>query len=403
MATATLLAIGTEIVTGKRTDTNSAYLAAQLETAGIQVRKITALPDSEKLIVQELRRAKTDLIVTTGGLGPTFDDRTRFAVARAFHRKLITSSKWAALLKKHLAPFFSPELIRTNLVQAKIPQGAHLLYNHRGTACGFYLVEKKRMAVCLPGPPREMQPMFEAFKPKIAHAPDSKPTATLRTVGIAESELSRKLEKVPLRGVRAYPLLFDTEVHIQLQGETSQQVAEAVSQLKKTFSPFCYGEGDEPLEKVVLSKLLEKKVTLALAESCTGGLLAKRLTDIPGASAALILGIVAYSNRAKEKLLGVSPKTLKRYGAVSAPCAQEMAERARALSGASIALAITGIAGPSGGSREKPLGLTFLGLCDRDGVKSRRMILPGDRERVRKRASDAALFLLLETLSCGSS
>lgn len=399
-AKAAVLNVGSELLHGERQNTNSFFLAQQLRQRGIHLIEIKVLPDEEEVIQESLKALDADLVVITGGLGPTDDDRTRFAVARAFRRKLITSRYWSHVLRKNLSRFFPPELVQKNLVQALIPQGASVLKNRKGTACGFYFRDRKRWILCLPGPPSEMQPMFIEFLEKVKLRSSPVPSAVLRTVCLPESEIGEILRKIDLPGVRAVSLLQDTEVHVHLRAKTEEQLHEAIAVLKAKLYPYWYGLGDETLEKVVGHELLQKKLTLSLAESCTGGWVGRRLTSVPGISRAFLAGVVAYSNEAKRKLLGVDNNTLKKFGAVSEPCARQMAQNARKLMGSDIGLSITGIAGPGGGTKRKPVGLTYLGICDKKKNEVKRIVLSGDRELVRKRAADAALHLLLEYLRC---
>ena len=361
--------------------------------------------------------ARADLIITTGGLGPTSDDLTRDLVAQLLGKEL----REDAAVLAHIRGFFEsrkrtmPERMR---VQALVPDGAMVLHNPHGTAPGlamevspnpFRAGGKPSWLIMLPGPPRELRPMFtDTVTPllrRVLPLASGFVCRTLRTTGIGESVVEEKIGG-PLRhwveagldlGYCARPGQVDVRLAARGVG-AEQQVREAEAIVRGLLGPYIYGGEDEDPETVIVRLLTERKATLALAESCTGGGIANRVTNVPGASAVLLAGLVTYSNAAKQKLLGVHTETLDRHGAVSEPVAREMAEGARQQTQADYALAVTGIAGPSGGTPEKPVGTVFIGLAGPSGTVAERQFNPYDRETFKQVTTQQALELLRRTI-----
>lgn len=421
ISTAAIISTGTEILQGLYADTNARWLAEQLSAEGIDVRLIAAAPDDAQELEALLRYAmkRVDLIVCSGGLGPTADDVNRDVFAKVFRTTLVHDAKAETMMRERFARR-GRAMPESNLVQARVPHGAWVLHNEWGTAPGFFLAptgnetESRTDARCallaLPGPPRELYPMFREkalplLRPYFAGS-RFVVTRVLHTFGAPESELGQCVKDL-FASERDYTFTMlakphGVDIRIVVRAATRQQaeqrLAEIEAETRRRITPdLIYGIDDETLPQIVASLLISHKATLVTAESCTGGLVAKLLTDIAGSSAFFLRGYVTYSNEAKVELLGVCPKTLEEKGAVSAETAEQMARGAIATAGADYALAITGIAGPSGGSAEKPVGLTFIALAHRDSVSTRRYVFPGDRDFNRTFAALTALnWLRLE-------
>jgi nicotinamide-nucleotide amidase len=386
---------------------------------GYVVTRQVAVSDTGSEIEQAVREAlaRADLVITTGGLGPTSDDLTRDLVAQLLGKQL----REDAAVLAHISHFFEsrrravPE--RTK-VQALVPDRATVLHNPHGTAPGlamevrpnpFRADGKPSWLIMLPGPPRELRPMFtDSVAPllqRVLPLASGFVCRTLRTTGIGESVAQEKIGGPLQRWVEAGLDLGycarPGQVDVRLAahgGDAERQVREAETIVRELLGPYIYGVEDEDLEAVIVRLLTERKATLALAESCTGGCIANRVTNVPGASAVLLAGMVTYSNAAKQKLLGVHAETLDRHGAVSKPVAREMAEGARQQTQADYALSVTGIAGPSGGTPGKPVGTVFIGLAEPSGTLVELQFNPYDRETFKQVTTQQALELLRRTI-----
>ena len=419
-----LINTGSELMLGRVLNTHQQWLCRRLADLGYTVPRQVAVPDTSSDIQQAVREAlaRADLVITTGGLGPTSDDLTRDLIAQLLNRKL----REDAAVLAHIRHFFEsrrrpmPERTR---VQALVPAGATVLPNPHGTAPGLALEVRPNpfradgqpaWLIMLPGPPRELRPMFtDSVVPLLQRVlPPAGRFAcrTLRTTGIGESVVQEKIGGPLQRWVEAGLDLGycsrpgQVDVRLAARGdEAEQQVREAEAVVRDLLAPHIYGVEDEELETVIVRLLTQRKKTLALAESCTGGHIANRITNVPGASAVLLAGLVTYSNAAKEKFLGVRADTLARHGAVSEPVAREMAEGARQQAGADYALSVTGIAGPSGGTPEKPVGTVFIGLASPSGTVVERSFNPFDRETFKQVTAQQALDLLRRTLAAARS
>lgn len=400
---------------GRVLNTHQQWLCRRMADLGYIVTRQVAVPDRGGDIEQAVREALTraDLIITTGGLGPTSDDITRDLIAQLLNKHLHE----AANVLAHIRSFFEirkrPMPERT-AVQALVPDGAEVLPNPHGTAPGLamevspnpYREEGKRSwLVMLPGPPRELRPMFnDAVEPllrRVFPLEDTFVCRTFRTTGVGESIAQEKIGKQmePLvesgldLGYCARPGQVDIRVAARGKaGEALVQEAERI--IQKRLGSRIFGSDNEELESVIVRLLTERKQTLALAESCTGGGIAHRITNVPGASAVLLAGLVTYSNDAKKKFLGVRSETLEQHGAVSEPVAREMAEGARRETGADYAISVTGIAGPSGGTPNKPVGTVFMGLAGNFETMVVPHLNPFDRETFKQVTVDQALEML---------
>ncbi len=410
MLTAEIIAIGSELLTPDRTDTNSLWLTERLNGIGIEVKLKTIVGDDdarlEEAIKDALRRSR--VVITTGGLGPTEDDITRKIAARALGRRLLFNEKVLAVISEKFERMGRgmPEI---NSRQAMVIQGAEILDNPNGTAPGMYLEHNNCAVVLLPGPPREMRPMFENFvQPKLtASAGDVRVVRrVLRVVGLGESAVDERIAPVYTQYKNPQTtILFnrsEIEIHLTAQAKTERDAELLLDglagQIEERLGHSIFAFRGETMEEVVGLRLAVGGFSLAVAESCTGGLIAQRLTEVPGSSVYFKEGVVAYSNDAKTRSLGVDSELIRQHGAVSAPVAEAMAEGIRHRADTDFGLSVTGIAGPGGGTEEKPVGLVFIALSDDAHTEHRKIMLPGDRHLIRWRASQAALDLLRRRL-----
>lgn len=407
MIEAVIVSQGDELTTGQIADTNSSWIAGQLWEIGVRTRQVLTVPDHLSDLVDAFQRAASlaPVIVCTGGLGPTRDDLTAEAVAAAFGQPLSLRPEALAQIEARFAAWgrvMSP----ANRKQALIPQGAQVLENRRGTAPGFAAdMPQGGVVYCLPGVPHEMRAMVSALVlPAIVSRHQLAPAVT-RQVGVVmpESRLEEALAGVALEGAE---LGFRASVAGNLvklrfppatPAETADRVAGAV---KVALGEAAFSDGEADVAAVVVAQLRARGETLAIAESCTGGRLAARIAAIPGCSAALLEGVVAYADAAKVRTCGVSERTLAAHGAVSEPVARQLAAGIRARAGADWGIGVTGIAGPGGGSDAKPVGTVHMAVCGPGGVEAHvHTRLPGDRARVTARTATAALLLLHQQLS----
>jgi nicotinamide-nucleotide amidase len=414
-----LINTGSELMLGLVTNTHQQWICRQLADHGYVVTRQIAVADAGSEIQLAVREAlsRADLIITTGGLGPTSDDITRDLVARLLGRRLIQDDRVLA----HIEEFFKARkrpMPAATKVQALVPEHAIVLHNPHGTAPGlavelnpnpFRQDGKVSWLIMLPGPPRELKPMFtDQVVPLILRTFPFEAgfvCRTLRTTGLGESVVEEKIA-IPLKHLREDGLeigycarIAEVDVRLAAHGENgAHRVEEARQIVSSLIGDFIFGENEESLEMVIVRQLTERKQTLALAESCTGGFLANRITNVSGASAVLLAGLVTYSNDAKRKFLGVRAETLAQHGAVSEPVAREMAEGVRRETDANYALAITGIAGPAGGTRDKPVGTVFIALATDSHTFVLNPVNRYDRETFKYVTSQQALELLRRTL-----
>ncbi|MDQ3798986.1 MAG: competence/damage-inducible protein A [Acidobacteriota bacterium] len=406
MLTAEIIAIGSELLTPDKTDTNSLWLTAKLNEIGIEVRLKTVVGDDEARLEETVRDAarRSDIVISTGGLGPTEDDVTRQVSARALGRELVFHEELVDELREKFRRF-GREMPEINKRQAFIIAGAEILPNPNGSAVGMLLEADGKFHVVLPGPPRELKLMFERYVlPKLRERAGeiSVRRRILRVAGMGESAVDEKI--APIYRQYANPqttILFnrsEIEIHLTAQAENEREaerlIEEVAAKIAETLGAAVFALNGEKMEEVIGKLLADAGKTLALAESCTGGLIAQRLTEISGSSRYFIEGVVAYANEAKIRTLNVAPELIEKHGAVSAQVAEAMANGMRERAQTDYAVSITGIAGPGGGSEEKPVGLVFIGYADESATKSFKIILPGDRELIRWRASQAALDYL---------
>ena len=406
---AEILAIGSELLLGGAADTNSLFLAAELLKFGIEVRYKTVIGDTPKDIEEALLHAldRAHLVITTGGLGPTQDDLTRKVVARVTGRQLVLHDAALTAISQRLAAR-GRSLTAEQTTQALIPHRAQILHNPVGIAPGFFLLKDDRGLMCLPGVPSEMKRMFSeeggtciellagtAIRGSLLRR-------RLRTFGLTESEVDGRLrdlyeaEPNAVLGLQAGEAGVDVSITIKARhAESAQSTMKRVERsVRHRLGPSLYAVGSQTMEGVLAMHLKARRLTVAVAESCTGGLVCQRLTSIPGSSSYFSRGYVVYSNRSKIQMLKISEALLKTKGAVSREVAAAMAEAVRARSKTDLGMAVTGIAGPSGATKDKPVGLVYWAIADKKQTLGRSQIFGGDREAIRQRASQAVLDML---------
>ena len=398
--TAAVLSIGDELIAGDSVDTNAPWISARLHDLGLRVVERRTAPDDEGLIATALTElsARAGVIVTTGGLGPTPDDLTRQALARAMGEGLVQDEEAAASIRRWFERA-GRDLTDINLVQAMRPESGESIANERGTAPGLSGNIGKTRVFVLPGPPREMEPMFEGYVASRLAGGAGYLSKALHTFGLGESEVSRRLGEILARtqGVVAGTTASGGVVSVRLRAPAALagEMKAVEARVRSLLAGAVFGEGGETLAGSVLVALRAREQTLAVAESCTGGGLGALVTGVAGSSDVFLGGWITYSNRLKRELLGVDATTIGTHGAVSAETARSMASGALSRGGANHALSITGIAGPGGGSSEKPAGTVWIGYAGAGGAhEERRFRFSGDREMVRQRAAMAALGML---------
>ncbi len=397
-----ILSTGDELTTGRIVDTNSSWIADKLFELGIDVVAVLTVGDHRDRLLWAWRRALeiADVAVSTGGIGPTADDLTSEVVAEVLGEPLVEDPESATRIRQLFAAF-GREMPLNNLKQALFPRGARIIANALGTAPGYRAERDGRHVVVLPGVPREMKPMMEEtvlpWLVSLRGGDAAYLAGTFQTFGLTESSLDEMVAGAidPAEGRVSFRASFpEISVRVVVHGapaEAAERLETLAARLRERIGPYVYGEGAVTMEEVVGGLLRERGLMLALAESCTGGLVGHRVTNVPGSSGWFRGGIVSYANHPKMDLLGVRRETLVAHGAVSEETAGEMASGARRVLGADLAVGITGIAGPDGGTPEKPVGTVCFGLAAADGVVTRRYQLWGARDWVKLLASQVAL------------
>lgn len=406
---AEILSVGTELLLGDIVNTNAHYLSKRLADMGIFVYFQTVVGDNPERLKSAFKIAfeRADMVITTGGLGPTKDDLTKEIGAEFFGKKLIlhieSLKEIESFFKKINRPF-----TENNKKQAYLPEGAHILHNKNGTAPGCIIDEKGKMLVMLPGPPQEMIPMFEDYVvPYIEKYTDGVLVSkVIRTCGIGESQMAEKvkdlIENQTNPTIAPYAKQNEAILRITARGkdkiEAQKLIEPVVENIKMRLGDDVYGEDEDSIESVVGKMLVDNNITISVAESCTGGLISSRLINYPGISCVFMEGAVTYSNESKIKRLNVKKETIEQFGAVSSEVAMEMAEGIAMTSNTRIGISTTGIAGPDGGSDEKPVGLVYIGLYIDGEVKAQKYNFAGDRQKIRERATVAAIDWLRREL-----
>lgn len=404
---AVILSVGTELVSGQTLDTNAAWLAAELTRAGLDVVRHVTVGDELDRLTVSIRHAlaAADVVILTGGLGPTADDLTRQALADALDLPLEKNADALARIVAFFERWQRP-MADSNRLQALMPRGCRVIPNPRGTAPGIWFRQADKQLFALPGVPGEMKAMFaESVAPAIV-VPGGAAVLVgrLNTFGMSEAKLGEAIadlmlrDRHPLVGTTASQAIISVRIIARAPSEVeARSLLDAdKDEVRRRLGTAVFGEEDDTLQAAAARLLLERRLTIATAESCTGGLLANRLTDMPGSSAYFQRGYVTYSNESKTELLDVPSTLLESQGAVSAEVAEAMAVGCRAAAATDLALAITGIAGPGGGTADKPVGLVYLALADAYSVQTRKLLLGTHltREEIRDRACKSALNLL---------
>ncbi|MEN3042260.1 MAG: competence/damage-inducible protein A [Fervidobacterium sp.] len=399
MKKAIIIAIGNELVEGLIVDTNSKYLSSRLKNIGYYVIRTETVPDRLDIIADRISCAinEADLVVTTGGLGPTEDDLTREAIAYCTNRKLLTNEKLAEKIMEKALKYYkkTPQSV---LKQAMVIEGALVIDNPVGTAPGQYIEYEDKKVILLPGPPAELIPIFENIVESIK-TEDTLYTRRIKTIGIPEAVLMEDYKEIIYSNkdiTVATMASYERGVEIRLTGsiELKSEIDGLIQKLVSILGDYVYATDDDEMKDVIFKLLFEKQKTIAFAESCTGGMISSTLVDVPGISSVYKGTIVAYSNESKIKLLGVKEETINKYGAVSEECVREMAMNAKNIFKVDYALAVSGIAGPSGGTREKPVGTVCIALASENDLASETYNLRGDRQMIRARTTLLALDML---------
>ncbi|HVB36477.1 MAG TPA: competence/damage-inducible protein A [Candidatus Acidoferrales bacterium] len=403
---AEIIAVGSELLTPYRLDTNSLFLTGELNRLGFHVRRKHVVGDRDDDLRDVFLCAleRVDVVVSCGGLGPTEDDRTREIVAEALGRKLKRSE---AILRSIQERFrkFGRTMPEVNVRQAMVPEGAEPLPNSQGTAPGLWLESDGKVVVLLPGPPAELQAMFlQDVKPRLARRGANLRlyTRDLRTTGLPESEVDQRVASIYKQYAGTETTILAAPGEIQLHPRVwSEDEAAATKLLDEITKRFALALGEnlfstagENLETVVANQLQEHRATIAVAESCTGGMLAARLTNVPGSSSYFRGGVVSYSNDLKSAWVDVPREIIEAKGAVSSEVALAMADGIRRRTDSTLGVGVTGIAGPGGGTPEKPVGLVHIAIADEKGTKEREFRFPGTRDRIRHQATQSALDMV---------
>lgn len=404
-----IICVGNELLIGDTLNTNTQYISQQLTLLGVEVAYQSVVGDHEARLLEAIDIAvkRSDIIVFSGGLGPTYDDMTKETLAKSMSMPLVMDE--ASLAK--IQGFFDRmgrKMADTNKKQALRPKGGRCLENNNGTAPGIYVEKDGRHFVLLPGPPSELNPMFqEQVIPILSELSEAVITSRIfKLIGIGESDLALKIGHIMdvSENPRIAPYAKTGAVNIRLTAssltiEQGQQMIESTTELLMPYiQDYCFTYEDKELEEVVVDFLLEKRLTIATAESCTGGLLSSKLVQVSGVSTVFHNGFVTYANEAKTKWLGVDEKLLEKYGAVSEEVAIAMAKGVRVVSDANIGVGITGIAGPNGGTEEKPVGTVHIAVAYENDVFHKKLSLNGLRQKIRDYSALSALALLYEIL-----
>lgn len=410
--TVELVSIGTELLLGQIVDTNAAWLSARLAEVGVGVYRRSTVGDNRERIISALQEAlaRADGVITIGGLGPTDDDLTREAIATVLGEPLVLDEGEAERIRVFFAAR-GREATDRQLRQAMRPVSGQPIPNPNGTAPGLYAEWNGKPILALPGPPNEFKPMAtEHVLPRLAARTGGRVirSRVLRLCGVGESDAEAQLhDLIQSENPTLAPLAKLGEVHFRITAradsptDAEQKIAEMEREVRARLGAYIFGVDETTLEQAVVQRLIEVGQSLVIAESCTGGLLGHRITSVPGSSEVFLGGVVSYSNALKESLLGVPREILETHGAVSEPTAQAMAEGVRVRLGGWWGVGITGIAGPSGGTPEKPVGLVYIGISDPSATVVRSQVFPGDRETVKYRATQYALWLLYKGVTRG--
>jgi nicotinamide-nucleotide amidase len=403
---AEIIAVGSELLTPDRLDTNSLFLTEELNAIGIEVVRKTVVGDERELLAEAFRDAlnRVPLIISSGGLGPTEDDLTRETVAELLGRKLRRNDEILRYIEGRFRSL-GREMPEVNARQAMVPEGAEILENPRGTAPGLWLEDSGHFIALLPGPPRELQPLVrEQVLPRLQRRVSGVRlhSRELRVTGLGESHVEQRILPIYKRYPEVHTTILaapgETQIHLRLWTEDARHAQKTLDEIVQGFeialTDRIFSEDGSSMEEIVAHQLTLNNATISAAESCTGGLLAQRLTSIAGSSSYFLGGVVCYSNELKTAWADVPPELIAAKGAVSPEVAVALAEGIRRRVGSTLGVGITGIAGPGGGSEEKPVGTVHVAISHAGGIKDRAARFPGDREAIRWQASQVALDLV---------
>ena len=408
---AEIITVGTEILLGDILNTNCRYLSRELAAMGIEMYYQITVGDNEERLLKTLEESlnRSDIVICTGGLGPTEDDMTKEVCAKYFGYELeLHKPSLDAMLERFKHMNRIPT--KNNEKQAYFPKEAYILKNDNGTAPGYIMEKEGKMIVVLPGPPKEMEPMFENYvKPYLSKLTDDViESEVLRIIGVGESKVENDIldiiDSQTNPTIATYAKGYECTLRITAKAKSVEEAKELIKpmsdEMKRRFGQSLYAVGETSIEEVVAKMLVENNLKIAVAESCTGGMVSASLINYPGISSVFMEGCVTYSNEAKMKSLGVKKETLDIYGAVSPECAKEMASGVAARYNTNVGIATTGIAGPGGGTDEKPVGLVYFGIYINGKVITKKYVFNGDRQGVRERATRTILNdLRLELLN----
>ncbi|AQR97969.1 competence/damage-inducible protein A [Clostridium saccharoperbutylacetonicum] len=406
---AEIIAIGTEILLGDIVNSNAQYIAQELAALGIDMYYQQVVGDNEKRIIHAFDEAysRSDIIITTGGLGPTDDDLTKEVAAKYFKKELLPNEEAIEKIKNYFK-FRERKMTENNLKQGLIPKGAIIINNDNGTAPGVIIEENSKVMIILPGPPKEMKPMFEeTVRPYLQKKADSIiMSRVIKILGIGESAVAEELKDIMVAQTNPTIAPYAKDVGVMLritakannEEEASKLIEPIEKEIKNRLGDNIYATEDVSIEDVVARLLIEKKLTISTAESCTGGMIAGTLINYPGISEVFLEGAVTYSNEAKHNRLGVKNETLEKFGAVSEETAREMAIGIANTAKTDVSIVTTGIAGPEGGTPEKPVGLVYIGVYFKGEVTVKKYVFNGNRSRVRLQATTTGLDMLRRVL-----
>jgi nicotinamide-nucleotide amidase len=408
---AEVIAIGSELLSATRSDTNSLYLTERLNSIGIEVQLKTIVGDNETLLEQVVKEAlkRSDLVIATGGLGPTEDDVTKKVFARVLKKQMVLDDR---ILERIQARFRGRglEMPANNARQALVPVDARILENAAGTAPGLWMENDGCSVILLPGPPVELKRMFEEVcMPRLTELSGGARlfTQVFKVTGLTESKVDEMIAPLYTQYKNPTTTILacspgEIQIHLTARGKSEEEakriVTELADKIEYVLGDFIFSRGEESLEQIVGYYLLMQQMTLAVAESCTGGLISQRITSVPGSSSYFVCGVTCYSNQSKIELVGVPPLLIEAHGAVSPEVAKALAERVRSKTGTTMGVGVTGIAGPAGGSIDKPVGLVHIALSLGTTTEHQEHRFGGDRDRIRFWASQAALDMIRRKL-----
>lgn len=401
-----LISVGTELLLGNIVNTNAAYLAEQCANCGLSCFYQTVVGDNEERLQETVKAGlkRSDILILTGGLGPTDDDLTKEVVTKAMKKKLVEDEKAREMIQTYFDNR-GMEITENNWKQAMVPEGAIVMYNNNGTAPGLIVESGEKCAILLPGPPNEMKPMFEEYVKDYLKKknPEVIVSTTVKLCGIGESKVADMIQDMldNQSNPTIAPYAKTGEVHLRVTAKAADEknanklIKPVVKQLKTRLAEYIYTTDENTtLENAIVDLLVANKLTVSTVESCTGGMIAARLINVPGVSDVFKMGHITYSNKAKKKILGVKKRTLEKHTAVSAEVAQEMVKGVEMVSKADVCVSVTGLAGPDGGTAKKPVGLVYIACSVKGNVTVQEYHFNGNRAKIRENATASALTLM---------